>query len=91
LNIGNQISIFGILFSKWSWISDFGATFTVYFETKKSKLGIGEIHHSDSFFHICHSEVLAEESCVSPKILHCVQNDRFFLNLAMKNPQVLCT
>jgi hypothetical protein len=49
LNIGNQTSIFGALLSKWSWISDFGAIFTVYFETKKSKSEIGEIHRSNSF------------------------------------------
>ena len=48
LNIGSQISIFEILFSKWDWISDFGATFTVYFETKKSKSEIGEIHQVES-------------------------------------------
>jgi hypothetical protein len=49
LNIGNHISIFGILLSKWSCVSDFGAIFTVYFEMKKSKSGVGEIHRSDSF------------------------------------------
>jgi hypothetical protein len=79
LNIGNQISIFGILFSKWNWISDFGAIFTVYFEMKKSKSEIGEIHQVESFSHICHSEALAEESCVLClrffTSFHSVQND----------------
>jgi hypothetical protein len=67
--------MFGILLSKWSWISDFGAIFTVYFETKKSKSEIGEIHQFERLSHICHSEALAEESCVSPKIFQCIQND----------------
>jgi hypothetical protein len=39
--------------------------FTVYFEMKKSKSEIGEIHQVERFSQICHSEALAEESCVS--------------------------
>jgi hypothetical protein len=94
LKIGSQISIFGILLSKWSWISDFGATFTVYFEMKKSKSEIGEIHQVERFSHICHSETLAEESiCITfSGSFAFAQDDKTptFLNFAIKNPQVFC-
>jgi hypothetical protein len=62
---------------------------------KKSKSEIGEIHRSDNFSHICHSEALAEESiCITfPGSFAFAQDDKAptFLNLAMKNPQVFCT
>jgi hypothetical protein len=69
--------------------------FTVYFDMKKSKSETGEIHHVERFFHICHSEALAEESiCVTLTGSFAFAQDDItptFLNLAMKNPPVQWT
>jgi hypothetical protein len=50
LNIGSQISIFGISFSKWFPIKDLGAIFIVNFDSKKDKSESGSIHRVESNF-----------------------------------------